>query len=179
MEQAMRINISYTALGLALLAGTTAANAQTVITREISDQPVETVVTQQPSGTLIAQEPLVATPSGTLVTQPVQTVRTVETVRTIRPGARPVVRRRVVTTRQTIVSQRVVPAQTVVAPAAPAIATYPQPLYDAVVPAADDAVMSPPAPTSTAIPSYRYVYEPDRILVIDPVTGIAIQALPR
>jgi hypothetical protein len=29
------------------------------------------------------------------------------------------------------------------------------------------------------LPSYRYVYEPDRILVIDPATGIAIQALPR
>jgi hypothetical protein len=29
------------------------------------------------------------------------------------------------------------------------------------------------------MPAYRYVYEPDRILVIDPVTGIAVQALPR
>jgi hypothetical protein len=26
---------------------------------------------------------------------------------------------------------------------------------------------------------YRYVYEPDRILVIDPSTGIAVQAIPR
>jgi hypothetical protein len=26
---------------------------------------------------------------------------------------------------------------------------------------------------------YRYVYEPDRILVIDPVTNIAVQAIPR
>ena len=32
---------------------------------------------------------------------------------------------------------------------------------------------------ATAIPTYRYVYEPDRILVIDPTTGIAVQALPR
>lgn len=28
-------------------------------------------------------------------------------------------------------------------------------------------------------PDYQYVYEPDRILVVDPRTGIAIQALPR
>jgi hypothetical protein len=180
----MRINISYTALGLALLAGTTAANAQTVITREISDHPVETVVTPQPGGTLIAQKPLVAAPAETVVTQPVQTVQTTETVRTIRPGAKPVVRRRVVTTRQTVVSLRIVPTQTVVAPPAPAIAgttvaAYRQPLYDTVLPAANDAVVAPPASVSTALPSYRYVYEPDRILVIDPATGIAIQALPR
>ena len=30
-----------------------------------------------------------------------------------------------------------------------------------------------------AIPVYRYVYEPDRILVVDPATNIAIQAIPR
>ena len=84
-----------TAFGLAVAAGPTVANAQTVI----SDQPVETVITQQP----------------------VQTVRTTETVRTVRPGARPVVRKRVVTTtRQTVVSQR---------------AVAPQPLYDVVPPA--------------------------------------------
>jgi hypothetical protein len=26
---------------------------------------------------------------------------------------------------------------------------------------------------------YRYVYEPDRILVVDPTTNIAVQAIPR
>jgi hypothetical protein len=30
-----------------------------------------------------------------------------------------------------------------------------------------------------AAPAYRYVYEPDRILVIDPTTGIAVQSIPR
>jgi hypothetical protein len=29
------------------------------------------------------------------------------------------------------------------------------------------------------VPAYRYVYQPDRILVIEPATGIAVQALPR
>lgn len=181
----MRNSITYSALGalgLALVAGSTVANAQTVVTREISDRPVATVITQQP----------------------VQTVRTIETVRTVRPGARSTERRQVVTTRQTVVSQRVVPAQPlydvvppapvvtsrtyppplydVVAPPAPVVTsrTYPPPLYDVVVPAAtvDDAVINA-APAFTMIPAYRYIYEPDRILVIDPTTNIAIQAIPR
>jgi hypothetical protein len=36
-----------------------------------------------------------------------------------------------------------------------------------------------PPPVGAAIPVYRYVYEPDRILVVDPVTNIAIQSIPR
>jgi hypothetical protein len=161
MEQAMRNTISaLTALGLAVAAGPTAANAQTVI----SDQPVETVITQQP----------------------VQTVQTTtETVRTVRPGARPIVRKRVVTTtRQTVVSQRAVAPQQLydVVPPAPVVArTYAPPLYDAVGPAqtVDDTYVNAVPPAGGAYPIYRYVYEPDRILVIDPATNIAIQAIPR
>jgi hypothetical protein len=162
----MSINISYTALAVALVAGSTAANAQTVITREISNQPVETVITQQP----------------------VQTVQTTETVRTVRTAVRPVVRRRVVTTERTIISQRVVPTRTIAAnpqplydAAAPApVVTGPAPLYDTAAPAPvfDETDGTPPA-VATMIPTYRYVYEPDRILVIDPATNIAIQAIPR
>jgi hypothetical protein len=159
----MRNTISYaaalTALGLAI-AGPTAAKAQTVI----SGQPVETVITQQP----------------------VQTVQTTtETVRTVRPGARPTVRRRVVTTtRQTVVSQRTVAPQPLydVVPPAPLVArTYAPPLYDTVapIPTVDDTYVNALAPAGAAIPVYRYVYEPDRILVIDPTTNIAIQAIPR
>jgi hypothetical protein len=29
------------------------------------------------------------------------------------------------------------------------------------------------------VATYRYVYQPDRILVIDPYTNIAVQAIPR
>jgi hypothetical protein len=157
----MRNTISYTAaltaLGLAI-AGPTAARAQTVI----PDQPVETVITQQP----------------------VQTIQTTETVRTVRPGARPIVRKRVVTTtRQTVVSQRAVavqPLYDVVQPAPLATRTYAPPLYDTVapVPTVDDTYVNA-LPPGAAIPVYRYVYEPDRILVVDPVTNIAIQAIPR
>ena len=157
-----------TAVGLAVAAGPTVANAQTVI----SDQPVETVITQQPVQ---------------------QTVQTTETVRTVRPGARPIVRKRVVTTtRQTVVSQRAVvpqPLYDVVPPAPLATRTYAPPLYDTVAPPLYDTAAPGPTvdetyvnalpPAGAAIPVYRYVYEPDRILVIDPTTNIAIQAIPR
>jgi hypothetical protein len=160
------------ALGLALVAGPPAAQAQTVITRDISGQPVETVITQQP----------------------VQTVQTTETVRTIRPNGRSS-ERRVVTTRRTVVRQDVAqqplyapqPLYDVVAPPAPVVAARPygRPLYDTVmapVPTLDEtavnAAVAPVAP-APAIPVYRYVYEPDRILVIDPVTNIAVQSIPR
>jgi len=144
------------ALGIAVAAGPTVANAQTVI----SGQPVETVITQRP-------------------------VQTTETVRTVRPGARPTVRKRVVTTtRQTVVSQRTVAPQPLydVVPSAPlATRTYAPPLYDTVapVPTVDDTYVNVLPPAGAAIPVYRYVYEPDRILVIDPATNIAIQAIPR
>src|SRR5579862_972785 len=165
----MRNTISaLTALGVAVAVGPTAANAQTVI----SDQPVETVITQQPLQ---------------------QTVQTTETVRTVRPGARPVVRKRVVTTtRQTVVSQRALapqPLYDVVPPAPVVTRTYAPPLYDTVAPpiydtaapapTVDDTYVNALPPAGAATPVYRYVYEPDRILVVDPTTNIAIQAIPR
>jgi hypothetical protein len=219
------MQIPLTAFGLALVAGAPVANAQTVITRQIADQPVETVIAQRPSGTLVAQEPLVTVPSGTL-TQPVQTVQTVETVRTVRPVAhvvprhvvpRHVVHHQVVTTRTIRTTRRIAPMSgTVVARTAgypqplydevappppveaapvygrpvydqvapPPLAAYPRPLYDAVIPAADTTVAPDVAapvigPSGIAVPFYRYVYEPDRILVIDPNTNVAVQAIPR
>jgi len=85
----------------------------------------------------------------------------------------------------------VVPAAVAPLPYDVAVPTaVPQPLYDAAVPASSDdyysgaaydappaAVVAAPVPTEPMI--YRYVYEPDRILVIDPATNIAVQAIPR
>jgi hypothetical protein len=199
MEFSMRNHISYTVLGVALVAGASAANAQTVITRDIADRLVETVITQQPGSMLVAQEPVVTMP-GAVATAPVETVETVRTVRstTISPRhrivSRHVIRSRAanrVTTTRTTVTERVLPVPAVVAP--PAVAAvapptytdvvqgppvapapaYPERLYDVVMPAR---VVPPPAApvggamfgAGTAVPTYRYVYEPDRILGIDP-----------
>jgi hypothetical protein len=171
MEDAMRFLIPATAVGAVLAAGLTAAHAQTVITRQVVNPAVETI-------------------------------QTTETVRTVRPASRRAARRQVVTTRT--VTRQIVPAASVVARTVPAVPQglydevtpepiinspddYGPPLYDRAVPATDVTV---PAPAATPIVQngsvigsapfiYRYVYEPDRILVIDPTTNIAVQAIPR
>ncbi|MGC1777915.1 MAG: hypothetical protein WBB34_08200 [Xanthobacteraceae bacterium] len=179
----MRLPVSYAALGSAVgsvlalaLAGGSAAQAQTVITPAVVDQPVVTV------------------PAATVV-------QTTETVRTVRPVAARTIRRHEVITTRTI-TRRVLPTTTVIARTVPAM---PQPLYDEVAPAPVatapqplyDEVSAPMAPAplaagplTDAAPvagdvvatepyTYRYVYQPDRILVIDPATGTAVQAIPR
>jgi hypothetical protein len=201
----MRNHISYTALAIALMGGTSLAHAQTI----------ETVITQQPVPMVVAQQPVITPAPGIVVAQPAETapVQTVETVRTVestttprpRIASRHVVRSRTgdrVTTTRTIVREAVVSPHAVIAatPAVAAIAqpaytevvqppvvsasTYPAPLYD-VVPGT--ALAPPPVVTQPVIgaavvsplSAYRYVYEPDRILVIDANTGIAVQAIPR
>lgn len=200
-------HISYTALAVALLAGASAASAQTLIA-------------EQPGGAVIVRE------------QPVRTVETVRTVRTVEPArtmkSRHAARKapaRVVTTTttRTIVRDRVVRGPTVIAPApvttiaqptysdvapAPVVAdmpysrplydvapgavlaepAYSRPLYNVAAPvvapapfvgAAPAIGAAPAAQSGMPIPGYRYVYEPDRILVIDPYTNIAVQAIPR
>jgi len=74
----------------------------------------------------------------------------------------------------TLVAAASAAAQTPPVVTAPATAPA---LYD-TDPAPFDApagVVGPAAP----VPAYQYIYQPDRILVVDPVTGIAVQALPR
>lgn len=165
----MKFHIPTTAFGLALVAGAPVAHAQTVIT----------------------QQPLVTVPAATVVSQPTETLQTTETVRTIRPAPLRGARRQEVTTRT--ITRQIVPTPGVIARTVPAT---PQPLYDEVAPAPlanpdnspvlyDEAapaaaIASPVAQDGYSQPfSYRYVYEPDRILVVDPNTGIAVQALPR
>jgi hypothetical protein len=158
MEYAMRFYLTSTALALVLTAGASAAQAET------------------------------------LITQPGQTVQTTETVRTVRPVASRAVRREVVTTRT--FTRTVMPARAVIART---VRATPQPLYDEVAPASiasdpdysysrplyDEVTTSPVGamPVAqdgyTTTPIYRYVYEPDRILVIDPSTNIAVQSIPR
>jgi hypothetical protein len=65
---------------------------------------------------------------------------------------------------------------------------YSRPLYNVAAPVVGSAPFvgaapaigaAPAAQAGMPIPGYRYVYEPDRILVIDPYTNIAVQAIPR
>lgn len=170
----MRSHVSYTVLAAALLGGASIANAQDLVTPPL------------PPGAVVVR------PAQTVETVPVETVETVQTVRSVghaarRPISRHLARSRpesivTTTTRRTILGERVVPAPAVIAPAPP-LATVADPTY-AEIPApayppqlydvATELVFGAPV-----APAYRYVYEPDRILVIDPATGIAVQALPR
>lgn len=193
-------HISYTALGIALLAGASAANAQTLI----ADQPGAVIVREQPARTV----------------ETVRTVRTVEPARTMKShhaARRASAKVVTTTTTRTVVRDRVVRGPTVIAPApatyndmapAPVVAdmpysrplydvapgavlaepTYSRPLYNVAAPvvapapfvgAAPAIGAAPAAQSGMPIPGYRYVYEPDRILVIDPYTNIAVQAIPR
>ncbi|HEX8808613.1 MAG TPA: hypothetical protein VF760_06430 [Xanthobacteraceae bacterium] len=168
---------------LALVIGASAAQAQTVITGPVVGQPVGTVVTAP------------------AVVQPAETIQTIQIIRTVRVAPLPPVRRQVVTPRT--ITRRVIPAAPAVV--ARTVAAAPAPLYDTAVPAAvpplaydyadttdygaplydvaPAATVAPAsivaAPVATAPVIYRYVYEPDRILVIDPTTNIAVQAIPR
>jgi hypothetical protein len=152
MESLMRNLVSFTALGLVLAAGASAAQAQTVI----------------------AQEPVVTTVPAPVAIAPAETVETVRTVHTTTGPRRRVVYHtsdRVTTTR-TVISQQIVPAPAVTT-IAPPVAVAPAPrFYDVVTPA-------PAVAPAAVVPAYRYVYEPDRILVIDPYTNIAVQSIPR
>ena len=174
---------------LALVIGASAAQAQTVITGPVVGQPV---------GTVVAPGPPVTAPA---VVRPAETIQTIQTIRTVRAPPRPPVRHQVVTTRT--ITRRAIP--TAPAVVAGSVAAAPAPFYDTAVPAAmpapaydyaDTADYGAPlydtapavavapapvlaAPVATAPVIYRYVYEPDRILVIDPTTNIAVQAIPR
>jgi hypothetical protein len=192
----MRSHVLYSALGLVLVAGPSAAGAQTLTAPDYYARSTGAVVVPQ-------QPPATAT-----VLQPAETMQTTETVQTIRHVPAEPAHRQIVTTRT--VTRRVVPAPAAVATtvpaapppvydvAAPAVApqpvydvgapAVPQPLYDTTVPASSDdyysgasfdAAPADTVPVPTGPIMYRYVYEPDRILVIDPVTNIAVQAIPR
>ncbi len=175
----------------------------------IAQQPGSMLIAQEPVAVpppgVVVMQPAPAT----VPLQTVETVRTTVQTTTVRRrnvAGRPL---RTVTTTRTTVRERVVPAPMVaaapVAPpvraiaqpgytevvAAPGVAlTHPAPLYD-VVPGAAAAPLASPAPTGvfaqpvaggaivTSVPPYRYIYEPDRILVIDANSGIAVQAIPR
>ena len=113
---------------------------------------------------------------------------------TTRTLARQDVARRVTTTRTTTVRESIVSASAIATTAAPAPLYIVPRYYNFVAPSAARALTSRPvtargaapvvrtaAPVvaTTPMPTYWYVYEPDRILVIEPSSNIAVQAIPR
>jgi hypothetical protein len=202
----MRFHLLYSALGLVFVAGPSAAGAQTVIAPDNYGQPVGAIVVpQQPPATATVLQPAEMIQS----TETVHTIRHVPaqparrqivTTRTItrRVVPAPAAVAATVPAAPPLAYDVAVPAlapQPLYDVAVPATVpqplydtTVPQPLYNAAVPAsADDyysgasydAAPAVAAPLPAGPMLYRYVYEPDRILVIDPVTNIAVQAIPR
>jgi hypothetical protein len=132
----MKTFASLAAVALALVAGTSAANAQALVT-----QPYQTLIVQ-PGSTVIRETPLFAVQAG----QPVEIISTVETVRTIRPAARPHVRHHVVTSHK--IQDRV--AQ-----------NYGHPLYNmAAEPVVQTAVAAPAVQTAVATPAVQTIAAP-------------------
>jgi hypothetical protein len=204
----MRFHLPYAAFGLALAIGAPAAHAQTLITTQpapavIAQPPMVTV----PAGTETIQTIQTVRTVRAAPVPPVrrQVVTTRTITRRVMPAAPAVVAGTVAAAPQPLYD---VAPTTVVTPAAdiypaPAYGYSTPPLYDAapapvppasvygyssygystpiydVAPAAVAPAPVVAAPVATQPVIYRYVYEPDRILVIDPVTGIAVQAIPR
>jgi hypothetical protein len=151
-------------LGFVLALGAAGAHAQTVVTRHVDNELVETVVTRTPTGTVITRRPLGAAPqlrtttrtSRRVVHHAVHTARraaaersVTHTVRTTRRTAsrRPLVlaptQRQVIY--RTLVQQQVVPAmpaQVVGPPSVPGYPPFPPPAYPA-----------PAATTGYAVPT--------------------------
>lgn len=192
----MRVHVPCTAFGLTLAAAIPAAHAQTVY------DAAESVVAPQPVVVAPAAAAIVAPPA-------VRTVRTVTTTTAAHPVRRPLARRHVAVRRYPYVTGRVAPATTTTTTTVATMVQGPalyvggplydtealpppatvepydtEPLYDTVVqPAAPAIIPADTAPVAVpvgpAVPAYRYVYQDDRILVIDPNTGIAVEAIPR
>src|SRR4051812_14314829 len=54
--------LRFAPLGVALVMAGASAHAQNVISRQVTEEPVETMVTQTPTGTVITRRPLAASP---------------------------------------------------------------------------------------------------------------------
>jgi hypothetical protein len=172
----MSTHLHHAAVALALVAGAGAAHAQTVITREVTTEPVETIVERGPTGTVITRRPLDMTVPGAAITLPDATAVTV-------PGE-PIVQSRetvgssVVTTRASsnAIATRRIAGQRAVAPPRARATTQRQvgvssktsvrkpPLRPAVSTARAARVTAAPAPRVAAVPPPLTVAQRSTIL---------------
>jgi hypothetical protein len=205
----MRFNLPYAAVGLALAIGAPAAHAQKLITTQpapavIAQPPIVTV----PAGTETIQTIQTVRTVRAAPLPPVRrqivTTRTIS--RSVMPAVPAVVAGTVAAAPQPLYDVAPAAVATPAADIYPAPGYgysrgYPAPVYGYSTGPLYDAAPAPvppapvygysnygystpvydvvAAPVATQPVIYRYVYEPDRILVIDPVTGIAVQAIPR
>jgi hypothetical protein len=205
----MRFNLPYAAVGLALAIGAPAAHAQTVITAQpapaVIAQPRLVTV---PAGTETIQtiQTVRTVRAAPLPPARRQIVTTHTITRRVMPAAPAVVAGTVAAAPQPLYDVAPAAVATPAADIYPAPGYgysrgYPAPVYGYSTGPLYDATPAPvppapvygysnygystpvydvvAAPVATQPVIYRYVYEPDRILVIDPVTGIAVQAIPR
>lgn len=176
-----------TAAGLALVVGAGAAHAQTVIASQPAARTVTTETTTRSVRTLPAHA----------ARREVVTTRTV-TQRIVPAPTTVIDRRAAATTYPRPIYDEVVPAPAVTAPqpvysevplapvpptmvATPTYSppTYSPPLYDEVVETRPATVIDNGSFVAGQPYMYRYVYQPNSILVVDPATGDVVQTIPR
>jgi hypothetical protein len=174
-----------TAAGLALVAGVSAANAQTVITSQpAAARSVTTETTTRTVRTLPprpARRQVVTTHTITqrIVPAPTTVIDRSVAARTYpRPIYDEVVPAPAVPAPQPLYSE-VPSAPLPPAPAVVAAPTYSPPLYDEVVETPPATVIDNGSIVTAQPYMYRYVYQPNSILVIDPATGDVVQTIPR
>ncbi len=169
-------------LGFALALGAAGAQAQSVVSRHVDNELVETTVTETPAGTVITRRPLAAAPADTtyvdetvgaapttrMTTRTTRhvvhharhatTERTVHTTRRV-AASRPLVlapaQREVIY--RTLVQEQVVPAQVV--PSVPGYPPFPPPAYPAYP--ARPVVVAPATTNGYAVPAPAQVVEDD------------------
>jgi hypothetical protein len=188
-------SIAYAALGaaagIALVAGASVANAQTIITSQPEATQIITTRTTRTVRTVPwhpAHRQVVTTHTVTERVVPVPTTVIDRTVAAyprplydevapapLPPPAATVAQPLYDTVAQPLYDEVAPPPPTVVGPAP----TYSTPLYDQVVAPRPTTVIDTGPLVATQPYVYRYVYEPDRILVIDPATGNLVQTIPR
>jgi hypothetical protein len=171
-----------TAAGLALVTGAPVASAETVITSQpaatqtITTETTRTVRTLRPRA---ARRQVVTTRT---VTQRVVPAPTTVIDRTVATYPRPLYDEVIPAPAPAVTTAQPIYDEVTPAPPPTVIATppaYSTPLYDDVVAPRPTTVIDNGSVVATQPYVYRYVYQPDRILVIDPATGNLVQSIPR
>jgi hypothetical protein len=135
------------AVGLALVSGTSLAQAQTAVSRQITSEPVETVVTQGPNGTAVTRRILTPEPGVNVYAPPPDYAVAVPAVepRYVAPVAPALAPRRTITEERVTTTSRRTPTVTRPAPARPARTVTRTVTRTVAAPVADQPLVLSPA----------------------------------